>query len=103
MQARITCALQPAASRCPTWPEPVSPIALWERLMNDEHADEASWHQLAHDINSHLLVVTMGLELLDDARQDTERFMEVLARIRRDGIEPLKKGIAALLESTKGQ
>lgn len=54
--------------------------------------------QIGHDIKTHVLVLTMGLELLKDARTDEARFNEVVETLRQDGLNPLKVEINTLLQ-----
>lgn len=66
--------------------------------MHDEPLKPDEVQQIGHDIKTYVLVLTMGMELLKDARPDQARFDEVLETIRNEGINPLKDHINRLLE-----
>ena len=57
--------------------------------------------QIGHDIKTYVLVLTMGLELLKDARTDEAHFNELIETLREDGINPLKEGINTLLQMAR--
>ena len=63
----------------------------------------AKLRKLEHDVKNCLSVVSMGMLALEGARQEPEDFAEVYATIHEGGIEPLKQGIAELVELASSQ
>ncbi len=61
------------------------------------------WEQMAHDIKGHLAVVSLGLEALSGVRNDADKFAAAVEAIRKDGMEPLKQAIAALISRASKQ
>ncbi|QDT15016.1 hypothetical protein [Alienimonas californiensis] len=66
--------------------------------MNDDPRQQRL-RQLGHDVKTQLLVVSLGLEALQGLRDDPEEFAQVCQEIRRDGVEPMKELIDAILKT----
>lgn len=54
--------------------------------------------QLAHDVNTHLSVITMGMEALQATRDDADQFEQVRETIQQEGVAPLKEHLATLIK-----
>ena len=54
--------------------------------------------QLAHDVNTHLSVITMGMDALQATRDDAEQFEQMCEAIQQEGVAPLKEHLARLIK-----
>lgn len=54
--------------------------------------------QTRHDAHTYLQVITMGLELLKNTREESDRFNEMIELIQKDAIDPLRALVTELLE-----
>ncbi|TWU14331.1 hypothetical protein CA54_31760 [Symmachiella macrocystis] len=54
--------------------------------------------RLAHEIKSHLGVVTMGMQALKLVREDPDEFAEIHKSIEKEGVEPLKAIVAQIVD-----
>ena len=59
--------------------------------------------QIDHDIKSTLSVITIGLQALEGACGEPAEFSELRTLIEDQGVEPLKKLIAKLVELAGGE
>lgn len=59
--------------------------------------------QLKHDVQSHLLVLRMGLGLLEDEKTKPSQYGELVEMIRREGLEPLETAVSGLINYASDQ
>lgn len=59
-------------------------------------------HQLVHDLRTPLSVISMGIEILKQVRQDPEQFSRVTTMIAEEGIEPIKRLLAEVADHASG-
>jgi len=60
--------------------------------------DEAKLRSIVHEMRTHLFVLDLGARALDGARGDSAQFAAVVARIKDDGVEPMKRAVDALAD-----
>lgn len=54
--------------------------------------------QLEHDVKNYFGVVAMGLQAIEGSREDADEFATLCATIREEGLAPLQRAIAKLVE-----
>ena len=55
--------------------------------------DHSNVRKLAHDLRTPLSIISMGLEILRQVRNDDEQFNRVLSMMSSEGVYPLKRMI----------
>ena len=58
---------------------------------------------ISHEAKTHLLVLRMGLELLEKAKNDPKQIDQLIEMMRHDGLEPLRDLVAELVERIEKQ
>ena len=53
--------------------------------------DPANLRKLAHDLRTPLSIISMGIEILKQVRNDDEQFQRVLTMMSSEGVGPLKR------------